>query len=299
MAGLNTNFGQIINIRLRPARAPNTFYDMETLMDTMLHELAHNVFSEHEKPFYGLFEEIKREWELLSSKGYQGEGFFSPGQRLGSGSGVNKSFIAATAADRRRIKEAAQRRAEGIIVGPVGRRLGGGDNGRRLGGGEIIEDIDPRQLAAMAAEQRARDQTRCGASQAGADMRRETERAQREGTSTQAQDFIDLNDLKNYDLEDVPELAGPPLTNDFSRSPPTSSIKNPFLSDWNCQQCTFQNPPLYLSCQICQTERKLRDGPGNYIDLREEFGISWDCQACTFKNENVTDEKCIICGTEI
>ena len=72
MAGLNTNFGQIINIRLRPARTPDTFYDMETLMDTMLHELAHNVFSEHEKPFYGLFEEIKGEWELLSSKGYQG-----------------------------------------------------------------------------------------------------------------------------------------------------------------------------------------------------------------------------------
>ena len=126
-------------------------------MDTMLHELVHNVYSEHDEPFYGLLEEVKREWELLSSKGYQGEGFFSKGQRLGSGPTLYKPSIAVTAADRRSIKDAAERRAAGVIVGPNGRRLGGdhgGGEGRRLGGVDI-EEISPRQLAAMAAEQRA------------------------------------------------------------------------------------------------------------------------------------------------
>ena len=270
-------------------------------MDTMLHELAHNVYSEHDKPFYGLLEEIKREWELLSSKGYQGEGFFSQGQRLGSGHTWYKPSIAATAADRRRIKDAADRRAAGVIVGPNGRRLGGDHGvgeGRRLGGVEI-EEISPRQLAAMAAEQRARDQKRCGAKQAGADMRRETERAQREGTTTQAQDIgkaIDLNDLQDYDLEDIPTV--PPTMNEFVTSP-TPTMNNLFLSDWNCQLCTFRNPPMYLSCKLCQTERKLEASTDDIVDLTEEFGVSWECQACTFANENNTDGKCVICGTEI
>ena len=184
-------------------------------------------------------------------------------------------------------------------MGPNGRGTQGDDEqGRRLGGVEI-EEISPRQLAAMAAEQRARDQKRCGAKQGSADMRRETERAQREGTTTQAQDIgkvIDLNDLQNYDLEDIQTVQ--PAMNGFT-TPPASTISNPFLSDWNCQLCTFQNPPMYLSCKVCQTERNLELSTNNSIDLTEEFGVSWECQACTFKNENNTDGKCIICGTDI
>ena len=299
MEGLNTNSGQIINIRLRPSQAPNTFYDMEMLMDTMLHELCHNIYSEHDNLFYGLLDQVQQEWKLLSSKGYQGEGFFSPGRRLGSGHVFYKPSIAVVAdtADRRRIKDAAERREKGIIVRPEGRRLENEapspqQNGRRLGGegGEIIHAIDPRELAAMAAEQRARDQKRCGAKQAKPDMKRETERARREGTTVQAQDIgnlIDLNDLKLYDLDDIPDA--------FSINAPSKST----LDGWICQQCTFQNPPLYLSCKICHLERTTDDSSDNYIDLTDEFAVSWDCQLCTFRNENVTDGKCMVCGTEI
>jgi DNA-dependent metalloprotease WSS1 len=221
-------------------------------------------------------------------------------RKLGSGHTWYKPSLAVTAADRRSIKNAAERRAAGVIVGPNGRKLGdnGGGEGRRLGGVNI-EEISPKQLAAMAAEQRARDQKRCGAKHGGADMRRETERAQREGTTTQAQDIgkvIDLNDLQNYDLEDIP--IDPPAMSGFT-TPPTSTINNHILSDWNCQQCTFLNPPMYLSCQVCRTERKLDPSTNGIIDLTEEFGVSWECQACTFANENNTDGKCIICGTEI
>ena len=208
---------------------------------------------------------------------------------------------------RRRIlltRTAAERRARGIIVGSNGRQLGGNDkevkvdeNSRRLGG-EIIEEISPRQLAAMAAEQRAGDQKRCGAKQAEADMRRETERAQREGTTTQAKDIgnvIDLNDLKNYDLEDI---FGMSATSSSNRLPtPQSTVNDTFQSDWNCRSCTFQNPPLYLSCMVCQAEREATTAETEN-SIEDDFGVSWECRLCTFKNEN-TDGMCIICGLEI
>lgn len=327
-------------------------------MDTMLHELCHNVHSEHDKQFYGLLDQVKQEWTMLSSKGYQGEGFFSQGKRLGTGHLFYKPSIssAASAQDRKRIKSAAERRARGDMFIGEGRRLGdGGANspldvprprprprpagssvelrpqpagssvelrpqpadsvgvatpgGRRLGRlgadeGDIFElDIDPKQLAAMAAERRAKDQKRCGAKQAGADMRRETERAQREGTTTQAGDIgnvIDLDDLQDYDLGDIP--AAPVLATPSKPASSPSLGVTSLSSDWTCQKCTMVNPPLYLSCQVCQYERKLGNmeaEAGNYVDLTEEFGVSWDCKLCTFRNENVTDGKCMVCGVEI
>lgn len=371
--GLNTNGGEIINIRLRPASSVNSFYDFNLCMETMLHELAHNVHGEHDKQFYALLEEITKEWELLSSKGYKGEGFFSQGQRLGKGHVFYKPSIAASAAERRRIKDAVERRERGINTGPgkrlgapedapvmgqplgvslgqgqplgqpfgqtlgqppgdslVGYRLGGG-----YGGGEYDENFqDPKRLAAIAAERRANDQKRCGAKQASGDMRRETQKAQREGKRTQAKDMpaiIDLSDIQDYDLKD----------SIMNLSVPTASLNGPTMAvdmgDWMCNQCTFLNPPLYLACQMCETERKLNSNvatnhidltdeniqqrtpaipPDNYIDLTEEHeqpwkagdnaglfingrtGKSWSCHACTFKNENVVDEKCLVCGTK-
>jgi len=285
------------------------------LMDTMLHELCHNVHMDHNDQFYELLDQVKRDWEVLSSKGYQGEGFFSPGQRLGSGHVFYKpnTDVATTAADRRRIKDVVERSGKGIIVGTEGRRVGGQDvpvqreipvtAGRRLGeGGEAItHDLDPRQLAAMAAVQRAkdlkaRDQKRCGAKQPGVDMRREYERAQSQSTTTLAKDIrkvVEVDDMKMYDLEDIPRVRDSSSTTDGFRP-----SMNSFQSDWACEACTFLNPPLYLSCQICQAERKLGDTL-ELIDIPDEFAVSWDCQVCTFKNENVKEGKCVICGTEI
>jgi DNA-dependent metalloprotease WSS1 len=324
-------------------------------MDTMLHELAHNVHGEHDKHFYALLEEITKEWELLSSKGYKGEGFFSQGQRLGKGHVFYKPSIGATAADRRRIKDAVERREKGINIGP-GRRLGGPEDsptegqsmgqtngqilgeplgGYRLGGGFGGENfMDPRRLAAIAAERRASDQKRCGAKHASGDMRRETQKAQKEGMKTQAKDMptiIDLDDIQDYDLEDsIMNLSLPTGSSNGA----TKTGAGP--GDWICNLCTFVNPPLYLACKLCETERILDQNPSinhprsdasrkplapgpsfdDFIDLTEEYeqpwkkgdnaqtwinkgtGNSWNCHACTYKNENVMDGKCGVCGTK-
>ena len=278
-------------------------------METMLHELVHNVFSEHDKSFYSLLDELKKEWELLSSKGYQGEGFFSQGQKLGSGHMFYKPSMAVSAADKKQIKLAAERRARGEIVSREGKKLGGSGEEGRILGGETIEEVDPRHLAAIAAQERASDQKRCGAKHPTDEMKRETERAHREGTTIQVKDIgnvIDLNDIQNYDLDDldlleipqIPEPPAPATTRNTGYFKAVNTKDSVFLQDWTCSRCTFMNPRLFLSCEICQSERSIQ-GTGEFIDLAEEFGISWDCRACTFKNENVLDGKCFVCGTEV
>jgi len=52
LVGLNINGGQKILLRLRPAYAPDTFYDVEDVVLVMLHELTHNVHGPHDEKFY-------------------------------------------------------------------------------------------------------------------------------------------------------------------------------------------------------------------------------------------------------
>jgi hypothetical protein len=296
-------------------------------MDTMLHELCHIVHGEHDKSFYGLLDELKREWEILSAKGYQGEGFFSQGQKLGKGHMWYRPSLAVSSTDRKRVKEMAERKARGEIKGPgvplggpgipVGGEVGGG---RRLGGtpAMVLEQWDPKQLAAMAAEQRSRDQRRCGQKHGGRDMQREKDKADRQGKQTQVKDIphiLDLNDMQDYDLEDLPvDLTPVPVANGLGRavyrapSPAPSPTPSPvpsmangglWQSDWACTRCTLRNPPLYLACQACEAERDLQGVGTDLIDLTANGGTnSWDCKACTFRNDNVMGGICSVCGTE-
>jgi DNA-dependent metalloprotease WSS1 len=266
---------------------------MEMLMDTMLHELSHNIHGDHDQQFYKLFEELKDEWRLLTSKGYRGEGFFSQGQRLGTGHAFYKPRTALGGLERRRVKDALERKERGIVVGPNGRRLGDGpdlnntETGKRLGGTDLIAELTPRELAAIAAEQRSMDQNRCGAKQLDKDMKRERERAARESTRTRAQDLPVIDDLGNYELDDI--------VNGLSIASAPSQSSAGSLGDWYCNRCTVKNPPLYLSCSICSAERKLGSDEGSFIDLTAEEPFTWECEACTFMNEN-GNGTCSICG---
>lgn len=380
--------GELINIRLRPANAPNTFYDQEHAMDTMLHELVHNVHTAHDEKFYSLLNVITKEWELLSSKGYQGQGFFSEGRKLGSGHRWFKSSLGVSRGDKKSIREAAERRGRGEIVdrtkgrtlgdtangnqngvvqprpplggvygppqggygpppGPYGSPPGPGiygplpgvygpppephplqlrpgpyppppyppqgpqPNGGRVVGGQGVNGwaLSPREMAARAAEQRRKDQVRCGATQSGEEMKKESDRARREGTVTRA---IDLNDLTLYDLdaldEEEAETEPPPsvrlptpapstpeveqtvqdstvrttgsttggqrvtFPTPRSTEPPRATEEALFHEPWTCHACTYLNPPLHLACEMCETDRRIltTETQAEVIDLTAE-----------------------------
>jgi len=97
-AGINTNAGEKINLRLRPPGSVNTFYEYDQLVLVMLHEvwsvkslfilsvlklqgidganqteqLTHNEHGPHDAKFYKLLAELEEEYYDLKRKGYSG-----------------------------------------------------------------------------------------------------------------------------------------------------------------------------------------------------------------------------------
>ncbi|KAL4873727.1 hypothetical protein BDV12DRAFT_207514 [Aspergillus spectabilis] len=80
--GLNRNKGEVIELRLR-TDSYDGYRDYRTIRKTLCHELAHCVFSEHDRDFWDLTKKIEREVERgdWKSGGRQvGEGeFYNPG----------------------------------------------------------------------------------------------------------------------------------------------------------------------------------------------------------------------------
>lgn len=65
--GLNRNRGEAIELRLR-TDAYDGYRDYKTIRKTLCHELAHNVFGEHDANFWRLCREIEREVEKADWK---------------------------------------------------------------------------------------------------------------------------------------------------------------------------------------------------------------------------------------
>ncbi|GAB1734816.1 hypothetical protein NU195Hw_g9574t1 [Hortaea werneckii] len=122
LLGLNINKGYKICIRLRYHNNPDLFLPTEQVVDTMLHELSHNVWGDHDSNFHRLWDELRDEQETLMRKGYTGEGFLSEGHRLGGG-----RYGAPPPHEVRRLARASaeKRQAQGKLSKGSGQRLGG------------------------------------------------------------------------------------------------------------------------------------------------------------------------------
>jgi len=65
------NIGQGQEVMIRPRNETNSdFRSTEEIMDTMLHELAHNRYPEHDRHFYDFWNTLRREYEALRTNGY-------------------------------------------------------------------------------------------------------------------------------------------------------------------------------------------------------------------------------------
>ncbi|PYI08712.1 WLM-domain-containing protein, partial [Aspergillus sclerotiicarbonarius CBS 121057] len=80
--GLNRNKGEVIELRLR-TDAYDGYRDYRTIRKTLCHELAHCVFSEHDRDFWDLTAQIEREVErgdwTKSGRTVADQEFYNPG----------------------------------------------------------------------------------------------------------------------------------------------------------------------------------------------------------------------------
>ncbi|RMZ85136.1 hypothetical protein DV738_g30, partial [Chaetothyriales sp. CBS 135597] len=147
LLGLNINRGQKICVRLRYPGDERQFLPLENVVDTMLHELAHNVIGPHNRDFHALWDKLRDEHEALVRKGYTGEGFLGRGNRLGGSRRIPLSEV------KRQARAAAERR----------KALSAG-SGQKLGGSGIMRGQDARAVIAAAAEKRIKIERGCASS---------------------------------------------------------------------------------------------------------------------------------------
>ena len=289
LLGLNWNKGQKICLRLRYPHDERQFIPLDQVVDTMLHELCHNVHGPHDEAFHKLWDQLRDEHEQLARKGYTGEGFLSTGHKLG-GAHIPRHEA------KRRARAAAEKR----------RTLTAG-SGRKLGGAPVKKGQDMRQVIADAATRRATVTKGCASgTERGREVVKETEKR---GFKTKVEEedsdeeaimlaYIDLvqEDEKekwgdNYVPPSKENPAGsqgaaassskpPTTTASSSKTSPTTSKTSaqlipkstvPFrtpmdiifssppsagASDtWTCEICTLVNPSTYLVCDACNTDK--------------------------------------------
>ncbi|KAJ8774384.1 hypothetical protein K2173_011633 [Erythroxylum novogranatense] len=303
LLGLNVGHGLHVKLRLRRPNRDWDFYPFDQVLDTMLHELCHNVHGPHNANFYKLWDELRQECEDLISKGISGteEGFDLPGRRLGGFSCQPplSSLHRTTAA-------AAQKRAKLRSILPSGPKRLGGDS-------TIMEALSPIQAAAMAAERRLKDDIWCGSHSAeayvdgenGFDISEESiDKNQLTGVSepsnTRKRNHDNDNATTSFSSSQL-ALNIVKLSSDASTSEPvldhdTNSKKRALNNDaacdpadpavWECGTCTLLNPPLAPICGVCGTQK-----PKDFYAMNK----TWCCKFCTLENF-VNVAKCSACN---
>ena len=99
--GLNRNRGEVIELRLR-TDAYDGYRDYKTIRKTLCHELAHNVFGEHDRKFWDLTNEIEKEVErgdwrsgghALTSQEFYNPGDGGMGEHVDGGGWEGGEFV--------------------------------------------------------------------------------------------------------------------------------------------------------------------------------------------------------------
>lgn len=227
--------------------------------------LCHIVHGPHNQQFHALWNQLRDEYQELIFKGYTGEGFLSEGRRLGGRKmPVDEARrVARTAAEQRRALSAG--------------------SGRKLGGAPVLRGTDMRKVIADAAQRRIEVTKGCAS---GTDQSTElAEEASRNGFRTKAEEddaneqaimqanieLIQEEERERYGTSYIPPSQGnpagprttmspPPVSESTKPSRPSEPVDltsdNAFYDQlWICPTCTLQNPPNFLCCDACASER--------------------------------------------
>lgn len=290
LLGLNWNRGQKICLRLRYPGDERQFLPLEQVVDTMLHELCHNVHGPHNEAFHNLWNQLRDEHEALIRKGYTGEGFLSEGHKLGGSTQRIPMHEA-----QRRARAAAEKR----------RTLTAG-SGQKLGGAGVRRGQDIRKVIADAAQRRIDIMRGCAdtdtarvkeivdlTNQTGFKTKAHEDDANEEAIMLAYIDLVQEEEREKYGKDYVPPSKDNPAGSyrgqtssraiksepgASTRPPVPTSTKPPptpggaaipthvfdlespssaadFSASWTCNICTLVNPPNYLSCDACGMDR--------------------------------------------
>ena len=140
--GLNRNRGEVIELRLR-TDAYDGYRDYKVIRKTLCHELAHNMFGEHDRSFWDLTRDIEKEVEAndwrRGGHALTGEEFYNPDDRGVEGDHVDRGGWTG-----------------GEFV--LGGRAGEGTSGQ----GVPAQGMSRREAMAKAAEERIKKQREAG-----------------------------------------------------------------------------------------------------------------------------------------
>ncbi|KAG0652285.1 DNA-dependent metalloprotease WSS1 [Hyphodiscus hymeniophilus] len=315
LLGINMNRGQKICLRLRYPGDKSQFIPLEQVVDTMLHELSHNVHGPHDAKFHALWDQLRKEYEGLLSKGYTGEGFLSDGRMLG-GRRVPRD-------EARRIARAAAEKRRTLHSG----------SGQRLGGAPIRAGTDIRRVIVDAIDRRNTVLKGCGAEKASdEEIKKMADQATRNGFKTKAEedeandraisqalwDLVQEDQKKEYGESYIPSTPANPVGNGGGDVRPESSIRReapvppasfarsttaPEARDVPARQLSRHMSRLVTENEK-PTAKKPRVVPKTYNDSSApdppspaQAPTGWTCPICTLHNP-IDFLCCDACTTE-
>jgi hypothetical protein len=279
----------------------------------MLHELSHNVIGPHNAEFHALWDQLRKEHEALTNKGYSGEGFLSEGRQLGG-----KRIPMHEA--RRMARAAAEKRAT----------LSSG-SGQKLGGRPIRVGTDIRQVIVDAIERRNTVLKGCGsgdkddneirdladqATQNGFKTKAEEDEANDRAIAQAMWELVQQDQEKEYGDSYVPSTAANPTGNGGGSVGPSNPVKagSSFASSSSASKplvkpLPSRQPPKHVSRLVAEstakkpktipnpTPREVITIPDPDPPSPEPVMTGWTCEVCTLHNP-INFLICDACTTE-
>lgn len=249
LLGLNINRGYKICIRLRYHNNTDLFLPLEQIVDTMLHELSHNKWGEHDHKFHALWDELRDEHETLVRKGYTGEGFMGEGRRLGGGRPPTQS-------DLRALARAGAEKRKTMSVLSAG-------SGRRLGGSDIMLGQDAREVIAGQALLRNTINQGCGSTRSDAGSLAQSSQASTFRTKAEEDDANDRAITQAlYELMEEEEASK--LNGTFQTAPATGGLawsRDQGLYDPRGEPRRVPSEDEQMKWAMAESARASRDSP--------------------------------------
>jgi hypothetical protein len=266
----------------------------------MLHELSHNVHGPHDAKFHALWDQLRKEYEALLSKGYTGEGFLSEGRRLG-GKGVPRD-------EARRIARAAAEKRRTLYSG----------SGQRLGGAPVRIGTDIRQVILGAIERRNTVLKGCGsdeksdkeiedlatqATQNGFRTKAEEDEANDRAIAQALWELVQEDERKEYGDQFIPATPANPTGNGGGEISPRKPVKPEITVPSGSGSATFSRPtrpearnvsrlvaessskrPKTMPSKTVVAAAATRSQPPAVVPPAPKPLKGWTCPICTLHN---------------